>query len=244
MPYPIQSSLPAALAGILALTPAIGAAQEDPLLSGNFSLSSDYVFRGISQTEEGVQLQGDLSWAHPVGLYVGVWSTNTHVGGEGNSIEFDPYVGFAGPFGETGFSYDVGYWHYFYPGAEADFDFGEFYALPSYSTGPWTASLELWYALDYFGSDFFEDVSALAYAGLVTHDFGPASVSARLGQQTFDEPADLPSQDYIYYDIGVSGDWRGVTLELSWHNTDGVEPELADPDWVDSRFVFGVSRAF
>ena len=240
----VRTSASPALVCTVLLIPSMGAAQEDPLLTGNLSLSSDYVFRGISQTDESVQLQGDLSWSHPVGLYAGVWSTNTNVGGEGNSIEFDPYVGFAGPIGDTDFSYDVGYWHYFYPNSEGDFDFGEFYAIPTFSTGPWTVDLELWYALDYFGSDFFEDVSSLAYAGNVTYAFDQFSVMARLGQQTFDEPAELSGQDYVYYDLGVSGDWRGVTLEVSWHDTDGVEPELADPDWADGRLVFGISRAF
>ena len=230
--------------GALLAVPVAATAQEDPILGGNVSLSSDYVFRGLSQTEDNIQLQGELSWTHPSGLYAGVWSTNTHMGGEGNSIEFDPYVGFAGELGDRGFVYDVGYWHYFFPGADADFDFGEFYAIPGYATGPWSLTLELWYALDYFGSDFFEDTSSLAYAGRVAHDFGPVALSAGLGQQTFDEPAGLPSQDYIYYDIGVSGDWRGVTLEASWHNTDGVEPDLATADAADSRFVVGISRGF
>lgn len=240
----IRSALRTAPLWALVLVPGAAAAQEDAQIAGTVSLATDYVFRGITQTEERPQLQGELGWAHESGVYTGVWSTNTHVGGEGNSLEFDPYIGYAGTLDQYDIAYDVGYWHYFYPGSESDLDFGELYAIPSYSTGPWGASLELWYALDYFGNDFFDDTPAFAYAGEVTRELGRVTLSGRLGQQTFDGPGDLPDQDYVYYDLGVSGDWRGLTLEASWHDTDGVREELAAPDAVDGRFVVGISHDF
>jgi len=86
-------------------------------IGGILSMETDCVFRGISQTLEEPQLQVDINWSHKSGWYAGVWSSNTEFGGTGNSMEFDPYLGFSSTIADTNWSYDVGYWHYHFPGA-------------------------------------------------------------------------------------------------------------------------------
>lgn len=48
--------------------------------SGNLTLISDYLFRGISQTNEGMALQGSLMLAHSDGWYVSSWASNIRFG--------------------------------------------------------------------------------------------------------------------------------------------------------------------
>jgi uncharacterized protein (TIGR02001 family) len=83
-----------ALAATLAATavPTIAHAQ----FSGNVSLTSDYRYRGISQTRLKPALQGGLDYALPNGLYVGTWLSSIKwiddFGG-GADIEWDIYGG-------------------------------------------------------------------------------------------------------------------------------------------------------
>ena len=44
--------------------------------SANVALTSDYIFRGISQNESDPAIQGGFDVAHTSGIYAGVWGSN------------------------------------------------------------------------------------------------------------------------------------------------------------------------
>lgn len=101
-------------------------------LSANISATNNYIWRGLTQTENEAAVQGGLDYAHESGLYLGTWTSNVNYGaGDNFSYEHDLYVGFAGEFA-GGVSYDVGYLYYNYDSA-ADFDFGEIYGSLGFS---------------------------------------------------------------------------------------------------------------
>lgn len=88
--------------------------------TGNFTLASEYIYRGIGQTNRKPALQGGLDYAHSSGLYIGTWGSNVSWlsdwgGGVSSSIEVDVYGGYKGTFAND-FSYDVGVLTYNYPG--------------------------------------------------------------------------------------------------------------------------------
>src|SRR5688572_2132676 len=64
-------------------------------VSGSVALVSDYVFRGISQTDGGAAIQGSLDWSNDT-FYAGVWGSNVNYGAsnptELASMELDAYV--------------------------------------------------------------------------------------------------------------------------------------------------------
>ena len=67
-------------------------------ITGNVAMTSDYVFRGISQTDNQMAIQGGLDYAHESGIYVGTWASNVSpdfFNGAGNDpqIELDLYGG-------------------------------------------------------------------------------------------------------------------------------------------------------
>jgi uncharacterized protein (TIGR02001 family) len=106
-----------ALAGLVTV-PAVTFAGEGPL-SGNISLTSNYLFRGVSQTQDGPAIQGGLDYEHPSGFYVGTWASNVAWVKEtglkdNNSLEIDLYGGYKGEAGPIG--YDIGLIRYHYPG--------------------------------------------------------------------------------------------------------------------------------
>jgi uncharacterized protein (TIGR02001 family) len=211
---------------------------------GSASMSTDYVFRGISNTDEKPQVQVDFNWSHSSGVYAGVWGSNTDFGGD-SSVEIDPYIGYAGSIGDTGFSYDVGYWQYIYPDSGDDRDYGEFYGIGTYSQGPFYVSPSVWFTPNYFGDDIFaDDFTGTAVDVTVGWEFAwGIQASARIGEQTFgsDAPDDL---EYTYFDAGVSKNLGGFDLGLRWHGTDGGEELAGDPELADDRLVFSVSRSF
>ncbi len=107
-------------------------------LSANASVTNNYIWRGLTQTENEAAVQGGLDYAHESGFYAGTWVSNVNYGaGDVYSYEHDMYLGFGGEVG--GLTYDVGYLYYNYD-KEAEFDFGEVYAsigMGGFSVGAW-----------------------------------------------------------------------------------------------------------
>ena len=91
--------------------------------TGNVSVTSDYIFRGVSQTNQEPALQGGLEYAAESGAYIGAWGSNVSWLSDlsspaapiSSSLELDVYGGYRGKFNDT-VSYDVGALYYWYPG--------------------------------------------------------------------------------------------------------------------------------
>jgi uncharacterized protein (TIGR02001 family) len=90
--------------------------------TGNVTLATEYIYRGIAQTNRKAAIQGGFDYAHSSGAYVGVWASNISwlsdiPGGVSAPIEMDIYGGFKNTFGGGDFNYDVGVLTYNYPGS-------------------------------------------------------------------------------------------------------------------------------
>ncbi|MCX8016886.1 MAG: TorF family putative porin, partial [Rhodocyclaceae bacterium] len=89
--------------------------------TGNVTLASEYLYRGIAQTRGKPALQGGFDYAHKSGLYAGLWASNISwisdgVAGASASLEIDVYGGYKGSITDD-FGYDVGVLIYNYPGS-------------------------------------------------------------------------------------------------------------------------------
>ncbi len=135
-----KSLIALALVGVFA-APAF--AEEMPAsphtVTGNVSLATDYIFRGISQTNHKPAIQGGFDYSHASGLYAGTWASNVDWVSpaieDNNSMEWDFYAGYKGAV--TGdISYDLGVLQYYYPGDEKagvpEADSTEIYAAASW----------------------------------------------------------------------------------------------------------------
>jgi len=127
------------LAGMMIATPAL--AQEVPTtpitVSGSVALVSDYRFRGVSQTDEELAVQGGITASHTSGLYAGVWASNLSGWGTfgGSNTELDLFGGYKLAF-SNGVAVDVGLTWYMYPGGADTTDFAEPYVKVSTTLGP------------------------------------------------------------------------------------------------------------
>jgi uncharacterized protein (TIGR02001 family) len=131
-------------------------------LTGNITLTSDYRFRGISQTfgegffKPGPAIQGGFDYSHASGFYLGNWNSNVsgNTFPNGSSIEMDFYGGWKKSWGDFGL--DLGTIYYFYPNAKYPEGNGNFTRTNNwevYAGGSWKfLSLKYFVALtDYFG---------------------------------------------------------------------------------------------
>lgn len=117
------------MAGLIAAGFASGAAQaQQPAsphtISANVGLYSQYIFRGLTQTNRDPAIQGGFDYSHSSGFYAGTWASNISwltdspaaTGYKSSSMEWDFYGGFSNTFGKSDFGYDVGLLYYYYPG--------------------------------------------------------------------------------------------------------------------------------
>ena len=87
-------------------------------VSGNMAITSDYIWRGMTQNQGEVSVSGGFDLETDAGFYIGTWGGSANFGG-GESLELDYYGGYAGSVGDIG--YDIGFIEVTYPGASGDF---------------------------------------------------------------------------------------------------------------------------
>lgn len=96
-------------------------------VEANIGVTSDYLWRGVSQSGDSASVSGGLDYSHDSGVYAGTWVGSL---AEGSGAETDLYLGYGGAAGD--FAYDVGYVYYHYTELD-DSDFGELYFNGSYA---------------------------------------------------------------------------------------------------------------
>jgi uncharacterized protein (TIGR02001 family) len=115
-------------------------AKSDFTTSGSVGLFSQYIFRGLTQTDRDPALQGNFDINHSSGLYLGMWGSNVSwprgiygpgvsdqsatLYSKGGNLEIDIYGGFKTDLGKSGVGIDVGVLQYYYPGTERGRDLG------------------------------------------------------------------------------------------------------------------------
>src|SRR5688572_6828990 len=116
----------AALGTGLAPAQAADAPASPYTLTGNVGLYSQYIFRGLTQTNREPALQGGIDYSHSSGFYAGTWGSNVSWLRDnfsylsGGSLELDFYGGYKWSFAPD-FTLDLGTLYYWYPGDPAPF---------------------------------------------------------------------------------------------------------------------------
>ena len=232
-----QSIFAGALAAAVLASAPLSAQSLPGEFSGNVAITSDYVYRGFTQTSEEFAVQGGLDWDSGAGFYVGVWGSNLNFGpGDPAHLEVDIYAGYANSF-DNGFSYDVGFLYYLYPGDTdaLDYDFWEAYLSFGYEVDALSFSAGVAYTPDNFGGTD-DGVYFNGGVGYGLTDY--VSVDANIGYWSVD---DSFGDDYADWNIGATfsiPDW--FDFDVRYFDTDLGNCD----DLCDSRFVGTISRSF
>ena len=134
------AALTLAIAAPVAYAAETAAPAAEHTVAFNASLTSDYRYRGLSQTRRRAAIQGGVDYTHtPSGMYLGAWATNIKwikdIGGDAGA-EIDVYGGKRGEFSSGGATYDVGVLYYAYPSNELTPDADTFEVYGQVGFGP------------------------------------------------------------------------------------------------------------
>lgn len=251
-----------ALALLAALPFAASAQDEESESSGPFTfsasatLTSDYVFRGISQSQEDWALQGELAFEHESGFYGGIWGSSvdfipddaSYLDEDGANVELDLYVGYSWDLADKWVG-DVQVVRYVYPGTNegVDYDYAELIGSVSYDE---MITATIGYSNDVYNLD--DDGIYFGLSGSYGLPWWDLSLDGEVGHYSigsgealYDEHGDFIGADdlnYMHYSIGLSKEFGPVSASLTWSDTDNNATdyygEIADP-----RLFFSVTLA-
>lgn len=225
----MRTALACAAALAVLLTAGAASAQDTPEIAWNLGVTSDYVFRGYSQTTEDPAIFGGVDVT--VGsFYAGAWASNVDFGDD-TDAEVDLYGGYRTE--AAGFAVDVGVVGYLYVSqpSGADYDYAELKAAASRAFGPVTLGAAVYWSPDFFGAD--EEATYVE----ANAAFSPAAkwtVSGAVGHQSLDVNA-----DYATWNAGVAYALSdNVAIDVRYHDTD-VSGPLSDDRVVGAlKFLF------
>lgn len=220
------------------------AAKPDNEVSFNAAVTSEYRYRGISQSRLKPALQGGVDYVNnPTGLYAGAWASTIKwvkdVGGDGN-VEMDLYGGKRGDIG-GGFSYDVGGLYYWYPSNELhpSANTFELYGQVGYGPGYLKYSHSV---TNLFG---FNDSKNSGYLDLGANvDVASGLVlNLHVGHQRV---ANNGGASYTDYKIGLTKDvgFASVSLAFIKADTDAYFSPVGNKDLARSKAVLAISKTF
>lgn len=253
-------------AAVLAVAGTATAAHAEGAYTGNVALTTDYKFRGISQTEGSVAIQGGFDYSEGI-FYAGTWASNVDLeessigtAGLDASTEIDVYAGFKPVVGPV--TFDLGVIGYFYPGADeeaigvGELDYVEGYVKASITVADKLAlGGSVFYSPEYTaekGNAYYLEATA-AYP--LTDIF---TVSGGVGYQSVDDVSGVfvsstgaaeASDEYATWNLGGSISYEGFTLDLRYVDTDIKDSSLFLADAfttegrTDESFIFTIKRA-
>ena len=191
----------------------VALADDAPTVTFNVGVASDYVFRGVSQTDESVQVFGGADVTSGI-FYAGVWASNVDFGDD-TSAEVDAYVGVKPTAGPVSLDFGAIYYGYINEPSGADYGYWELKAAGSVPAGPFTLGAAAYYSPEFFGGVG----SALYYeanASVSPHD--KWTISGAVGRQTLE---DFSAFDYTTWNLGVSYAFTDkISGDLRYHDSD------------------------
>jgi uncharacterized protein (TIGR02001 family) len=221
-------------------------------VSGSAAIASDYRFRGVSQTDREMAVQGGITVAHRSGVYAGVWGSNLAGWGTfgGANMELDLIAGYKVGLTDSA-TLDVGATWYMYPGGADRTDFVEPYAKLSGTTGPATLTAGVAYAPRQQAIGRWYATGADAAAGTYTRPGAkddnlylwgdgalaitgtPLTAKGHVGHSWGQDglgpnaTAVSPTGRYWDWSLGMDATWRNLTLGVAYVGTDISNREAA-----------------
>ena len=214
-------------------------------VSANVDLTSNYVWRGISQSNSRPAMQGGFDYSHSSGFYAGVWGSNvdwtandnTGPNQNGASVELDTYLGVTNTL-SNGLGYDVGAISYNYPGSKPDATFVEYYLGGSY---------KMFSAKYSYSPNFAHGGNSAYYVEAALNFDLPQKLSLGLhaGRSDGDywKTSNGGSGAYTANEVSLSRDFSGYGVELAYTDTSGGTKVKHGANRNDGQFMVTLSKS-
>ena len=214
--------------------PFVSAAAE---LTGVATLTSEYIYRGLAQSNNSPAFQFGLDYEFDTGLFLGAWGSTIDLQsalGE-RDTELDFYFGYHYE-SNSRFTATLTVLRYTYPGQTGvhSYDHNEFLVSASWRKH---YSIEWGYTSNLYGLDSVGRHLELRSEWPVA---GSWVVSAGLGGNDL---SDIGVSEYLHWDLGASARFSRLVLDLRWYDNEPLDGFVA-PFSAGSRFVVSVSTAF
>lgn len=227
------------IAGAITMLSLSGASQASPELTGYAVLTSDYVWRGVTQSDghAAVQLAGDL--AFDSGIYAGIWASTVdieNVTGTSRDAEVNYYAGYTHELGED-WNVGAAIVAYTYPGQEGafDYDYEELLLSLNYRDRVW---LEYAYSPDLYDTGFHTDTIEI-------YTEWPVGKHLLLGAGAgYYDHSDWFDDGYGYWQLGITWPIGRFDIDLRYHDTNGWVPIVSSPDRDGARGSLSVRLTF
>lgn len=248
-----------------------GGAFADENFSGTFGITTNFMYRGISFSNDEPAAYGTFDWGYGnwfAGIYAISLVDQDGSGPAAYELEIDYYAGYASSWGKLDWTATAIYLQYIDCDADnvqaafgadrpLECDFIDLWLDGTYPIGEYV-TLHGWYA---FSPDFeFEsgtshylwaDIQiALGKSGITFHaGAGKWDVEGGTYSESFGGTSDTFGWDYTNTIIGFNTSWKGFDLDLSLHDTnaDGPNDNLRNytiAEYTDDEVVFTISRGF
>jgi len=232
----------------------------DSTITYDLGITTDYIFRGITQTTHAPAIQGEIAYKYGNGAYLGAWTSNVKrnkdygaiASGDAN-VELDTYLGIRNELVKD-FGYDLGYIRYNYLGSYTPqigydrADTAEVYAGAYYKYVTLTYSYSL---LDSFmairsakGTNYIDFSANYPVSDIVT--FG-----VHVGRQNFvvAEPNALMlagySPSYTDFKLSATSDFGGYVVNLAYTNTNATAFWVPNGNqWGGAAYVLSMNHLF
>lgn len=191
-------------------------------LSFGTVFTTDYNFRGISQSANRAAVQGTAELTYTINpnfqLYANIFASSLKLPSQA-SAEVDGSFGIRPSYGDL--SFDIGATYYGYPGELPGIksEFWEYYGKVSYKLfGRLTLGANVFYAPNWLNLGATGTYYSATASLDLPHNF---NISGELGRYALGTPtgavASLP--DYTYWNAGISYTYKVATLDLRYHDT-------------------------
>ncbi|MGE5259734.1 MAG: TorF family putative porin [Actinomycetota bacterium] len=192
-------------------------------LSGSASFTTNYEFRGVSNSSNDPAVQPEIDLGYGI-FWAYMWGSNTAFG---DNIEIDYGGGISPKWGD--FTFTIGGLEYTYPGKDSETDYFELKTAVAYGKGPWAISLNNYWSPNNFAldtqSDALEGDVGYTFSGKIWNFFTP-SISGAIGAQMYQKENIVPS--YLYWNAGVTlGFMDHWSVDVRYWDTDYSKTDCA-----------------
>lgn len=221
--------------------------------SATLTFATDYLFRGVSQTDNKPAVQGSFDYKHPIGAYLGIWGSNVDDYISRGNIELDVYGGYGREL-FTDLNMDAALIYYYYPssGDDPNKSYGEGHLGLDYTFKELPLSPKIIGGYNYSPDFYGEDGDAHYGSGRLDLSLPfEFTLSGLVGYQWVEGVHTTGNgngdnghngYDYTHWRIGISRPLLGFVLDLSYNDTSNAD--FLGKQIADDRVVFSVSRTF
>jgi|GEM_PF-6624594 len=209
------------------------------IISVTGTLASEYVYRGISQSDNHLAPQGSIVISKN-GWYGGLWASKADYDDQLTLYELDGFIEKRWQVGKLDLAVHV--LKYDYPNTKSDWQYGNWraglgagYPIGEGRIGVYTDRYDN--RLGSGHSYYYEINGMYPLAGF--------TFTASVGKQQFSDNVRMGLPDFTYTHLAISHEWRGFNLTFALDRSDLSKDEcFYGQEWCGSHFNMQVSRSF